>query len=459
MMAGRTVGTQAVVIGAGMSGLATVGALADHFDQVVVLERDRLPQTAMHRQGTPQDRHLHGLLPGGQQALNMLFPQFGRDLITSGAVPVAVALEYRSELPGLGPFPRRDFGWFLYCGSRPLIEFTLRRQVERLTNVTVRSECRVLEIVAAQDGTIVTGVKFESGEGLQESIPANLVVDASGRGTLLLDLLRSTRRPLPAETIIGVDLHYSTARFTIPADGPSEWRAVVTPAKAPQRGRGGFMMPIEGNTWVLTLAGRLGEEPPADWDGFMAYARQLETPTIYEAIKHAERQGNIVRFGFPASVWRHFERLDGLPRGLLPIGDTICRFNPIYGQGMSVAAQEACVLRQLLSERTEQGADLLEGLGRAFLGRIQPLVDAPWNMSAIPDLIYPQARGERPADFESRLNSGIAIAQLAIRNPHVHRLMQEVQHLLKPPSVYDDPAIQRLVQAQLLEMAAASPVQ
>ena len=454
-MAGRIVGIQAVVIGAGMAGLAAAGALTDHFERVIVLDRDRLPQQAAHRPGTPQDRHLHGLLPGGQRALNMLFPEFEGDLAQSGAVPVAVALELRSEIPGLGPLPRRDFGWALQCASRPLIEFSLRRQVERLTNVTVRSECRVLEILTTGDGTAATGVRLESGDGLQESLAADLVIDASGRGTPTLDLLRLSGRPLLDETIIGVDFHYCTARFTIPAGRTAAWRAVVTPAKAPERIRGGFMMPIEGNTWVLTLTGRLGEEPPADWDGFMAYARQLETPTIYDAIRHAERQGNIVRFGFPASVWRHFERFDGLPRGLLPIGDAICRFNPIYSQGMSVAAQEAYVLHQLLNERAAE-SEPLEGLEQSFLNRIQPLIEAPWAMSAIPDLIYPQTRGERPADFESRLQFAGTLARVAIRNPDVDRLMQEVQHLLKPPSVYDDPAIQRLVQAELADMAAAA---
>jgi 2-polyprenyl-6-methoxyphenol hydroxylase-like FAD-dependent oxidoreductase len=456
MMMGRTLGTQAVVIGAGMGGLAAAGALAGHFDRIVVLERDLLPQTAMHRPGTPQDRHLHGLLPGGQRALSTLFPKFEEDLIAAGALPLSIALDLRSEVPGLGPLPRRDFGRLIYVGSRPLIEFTVRQQVERLTNVTIRSGCRVREITTARDGAAVTGVRYESDGGQQQSLSADLVVDASGRGAPTLELLRSTGRALPPETVIGIDFHYCTARFTIPADAPSEWRAVVTPAKAPERRRGGGIAPIEGNAWLVTLGGRLGDRPPTDWDGFMAYAQQLETPTVYEAIKHAERQGDIVHFGFPASVWRHFERLDDLPRGLVPLGDAICRFNPIYGQGMSVAALEAGVLHQLLGElAAQQGADPLAELGAAFLSRIQPLIEAPWNMSAIPDLVYPETQGERPADFENRLKFGGALARLAMRNPDVHRLMLEVQHLLKPPSVYDDPAIQQLVQAELATMAAA----
>lgn len=453
-MTGTKLGKQAVVIGAGMAGLAAAGALAGHFDQVTVLERDGLSREVANRPGTPQDRHLHGLLPGGQRALGMLFQDFDRDFARSGAMPLRVAREIRYELPGLGALPARDFGWHFHGASRPLIEFTTRRQVERLGNVTMRVGCRVLELIAAPGGAAVTGVRYESAEGRRENLAADLVIDASGRCAPTLGLLSAIGQARPNETSIDVDFHYSTARFAIPADVPFEWRGVVTPAKAPERIRGGFMLPIEGNSWVLTLTGRLGERPPADPDGFMDYARQLETPTIYEAIRHARQQGEIVRFAFPASVWRHFERLDAFPRGLLPIGDGICCFNPIYGQGMSVAAQEACALRQLLRERVAD-ADPLADLAPAFFARIRPLIEAPWNMSAVPDLLYPQTRGERPADFENSARFSGALARIAMRDPAVHRLMLEVLHLLRSPAVYQDPALQELVRQELADVAAA----
>jgi 2-polyprenyl-6-methoxyphenol hydroxylase-like FAD-dependent oxidoreductase len=213
------------------------------------------------------------------------------------------------------------------------------------------------------------------------------------------------------------------------------------------------MLPIEGNRWVLTLAGRLGERPPAEPDGFMDYARRLETQTIYNAIKHAERQGGFERYGYPASVWRRFDRLRAFPRGLLPVGDSICRFNPVYGQGMSVAAQEARLLNQLLKRRAMK-SDPLAGLALAFFSEGLPLVEAPWNMSAVPDLVYPETRGERPADFESRLQYNGALMRAAMRDPAVHRLMAEVQQLLKPPGVLQDPAVDQLVQLELSQMAA-----
>jgi 2-polyprenyl-6-methoxyphenol hydroxylase-like FAD-dependent oxidoreductase len=452
-MAATRIGKQAVVIGAGMAGLAAAGAVADYFEQVIVLERDRLPNEALPRSGVPQSRHLHGLLPGGQRALTDLFPHFERDLLDAGAVLLRMPGGMRVEMPDLGPFPSRDFGWFLYGASRPLIELITRQQVERLANLTIRSDCRVLEITASLDGTVATGVKFESADGREDILPADLVVDASGRGAPTMALLRSSGQPIPHESVIVVDLHYTTATFEIPPDAPSDWRGVVTHPHAPERSRGGYMLPNEGNRWVLTLSGRLGERPPAEPDGFIDYARRLETQTIYNVIKRAERLGGFERYANPSNVWRRFDQLNSFPRGLLPIGDSICRFNPVYGQGMSVAAQEARLLNQLL-KRTATEADPLGGLPLAFLSESLPLIEAPWNMSAIPDLVYPETRGERPADFESKLKYNFALVRTAMQDATVHRLLAEVQQLLRPPSVLDDPAVRQLVERELVQMAA-----
>jgi 2-polyprenyl-6-methoxyphenol hydroxylase-like FAD-dependent oxidoreductase len=451
-MAARKIGKQAVVIGAGMAGLAAAGAVADYFERVIVLERDRLPNQAVPRPGAPQSRQLHGLLPGGQRALTDLFPHFERELLDAGSVPLRMLGELRVEMPGVGPLPSRDFGWLFYGASRPLIELITRRQTERLSNLTVRSECQVLEITATPDGTMVTGVRYESADGRQAILAADLVVDASGRGAPTLALLRSSGQPVPDEIVIGIDLHYTTTTFVIPQDASTNWRGIATHPHAPERSRGGYMLPIEGNRWVLTLTGRLGERPPAEPDGFMDYAQRLETQTIYNAIKHAERQGGFERYAYPASAWRRFDRMSSFPGGLVPIGDSICRFNPVYGQGMSVAAQEARLLNQLLKARATK-ADPLARLALAFFSESVPLVEAPWNMSAVPDLVYPETRGERPTDFESRLKYNDALIRTAMHDAAVHRLLAEVQQLLKPPSVLQDPAVDRLVRLELFQMA------
>ena len=182
----------------------------------------------------------------------------------------------------------------------------------------------------------------------------------------------------------------------------------------------------------------------------MTYARALRTPTIYNAISHAKRLDGVARYAFPQSVWRHFERLDVFPRGLLPIGDAICRFNPVYGQGMSVAALEACLLRELL-KRLEGDSNPISGLAPTFFAEVQTLLETPWSV-AILDFAFPDTRGQRPADFETILKFGIALTRLSAEDPAVHKLTAEVQNLLRPRSVYRDPV---LVQRALAKMAEA----
>ena len=285
----------------------------------------------------------------------------------------------------------------------------------------------------------VTGVRFEEGGAIQE-LAADLVVDASGHGAPTLALLRTTGLPLPEETVIGIDVGYATGVFHIPGDAPADWKAVLTfGGLSPTSARGALLWPIEGNRWILSLAGRHGDAPPADVDGFMAFARTLRTPTIYNAVKNARLDGEIVRYGFRDNVLRHFERLAVFPRGLIPIGDSICRFNPVHGQGMSVAAQEACLLRELLADRSPPG-DPLQGLAKAFFEKIPMLIETPWNVATF-DFMHPATRGQRPADFESRIKFAAAFMKLAADDPDFHRLTAEVTHLLKPRSVYRDPAL------------------
>ena len=448
-MASTVIGKQAVVIGAGMAGLTAAGALSDRFDQVVVLERDTLPSEPAHRAGTPQARHVHALLLSGQRALSELFPGFEQDLARAGAVSLRAGLDVRVERPGYDPFPQRDLGWFGYAASRPTIERAVRRRVESRGNTTLYQRCRVQEVLATPNGDEVTGVRYENGDGASETIAADLVVDASGRGALTLALLQSIGRPLPEETTIGIDLGYATCVFAIPDDASTDWKGVMTFGHVPQNSRGGLMLPLEGNRWMATIGGRHGDEPPGDAEGFLTYAKALRTPTIYNAISRAKRLDGVARYGFPQSVRRHFERLDVFPRGLLPIGDAICRFNPVYGQGMSVAALEACLLLRLL-ERLGEDSNPIAGLGPAFFAEVQTLIETPWSV-AILDFVFPDTRGQRPADFETTLKFGIALTRLAAEDPAVHKLTIEVQHLLKPRSVYRDPTLVQRVLAKMAE--------
>jgi 2-polyprenyl-6-methoxyphenol hydroxylase-like FAD-dependent oxidoreductase len=447
----NVLGGHAVVIGAGMSGLAAAGALADHFEQVTVLERDPLADRPSPRPGTPQCRQVHGLLSGGLAALSGIFPGLDRDLAAAGAVPVRVAADFCIELPGFDPFPPRDFGTVAYAASRPLLERTVRRRALARRNVVIREQCCVLELVPSADCRRITGVRCQVIEGPPETIAADLVVDASGRGTLTLAALEVMGCARPRETTVGVDIGYATAIFEIPEERP-DWQVVLSFAGAPSDRRSGFLLPIEENRWMACIAELHCQRPPRDLAEFLDAASGLRTRTIHDAIKHAKPAGMPQRFGLAASSWRHYETVVDFPQGLIPIGDAICRFNPVYGQGMSVAAREANVLADLLRRRAGDGQGMA-GLPQDYLAEIQPWVAGAWAMSAVPDLAYPETRGERPPDLEHTLASVAALHRLAARDPEIHERLAAVQHLARPHDALHEPDLVDRVRA---EMAAAS---
>ena len=441
-------GERAVVIGGGIGGLATARALADFFDEVVVFERDQLPSDAAPRPGAPQGKQAHGLLGGAIKALEDLFPGFSEDLLQAGAAPVDPGCEVLMEIPGLAPFPRDKWDRRIYSLSRPLIELVMRRRVEQQSNITLRPQCNALAITGTPDGARVTGVQYRSADEQLWTISADLVVDASKHGGLTLSYLKSAARSEPEETIIGVDIRYATGIFALPDGALGEFKAVVTFPKPPEDVRYGYLLPMENSCYQLLLVGRGDDAPPADEDEFLAYAQKLSTPTIYNAMKGARRVSEIARYGFPESRWRHFGRLDDFPRGLLPVGDAICCLNPIYGQGMTLAIQEASALRELLRTHAHTN-DPLATLSQAFQAQAEAMIDDPWTISAIPDFVYPQTRGERPEDLEHQLKSEGALARLATRDSAIYKLLFEVRHLLKPLSVLKAPELTRLIEAEM----------
>ncbi|MBR0701958.1 squalene monooxygenase [Bradyrhizobium diazoefficiens] len=438
------IGKQAVVIGAGIGGLAAAGAVAGYFEQVTVLERDTLPSWPQHRPGTPQGRHLHVLLMSGLRALDELFPGFARDLERSGAIPLTVGLDVRVERLPYDPFPQRDLGYVGYAASRAAIEHTLRSRVRELKNVMIRQQCRARELMASPEGRVI-GVRFENGVGGSEMRSTDLVIDASGRSPLTAALLQATGRPLPEETSIGIDLGYSSCVFERNGNGPTDWKAVFTFPDAPADLRGGTLFPIEGDRWIATLVGRHGVAMPDNLEGLLAYARALRTSTIYDVISEAKCLTDVYRYNFPQSTLRHFHLIENFPQGLLPIGDLICQFNPTWGQGMSVASQEACLLRRqldlLIGER-----DPMARLAPDFFAKARPLIEEPWSVAML-DFVFPQTRGNRPPDFAMTLKFGAALNRLAAEDAAIHKLTAEVQNLLKPRSVYGDPALVQRVRA------------
>jgi 2-polyprenyl-6-methoxyphenol hydroxylase-like FAD-dependent oxidoreductase len=430
----RQVGDRAVVLGASMAGLLAAQVLSDSYGQVTVIERDELPETSMHRRGVPHGRHLHALAARGQQALEELFPGLTAELVAHGAPTGDLLANGRLYLSG-HRLRQAHTGLVLLGASRPLLEAHVRARVRALPNLRFLDACDIVGLAATPDGRRVTGARVlrRADGSAEELLGGDLVVDASGRGSRTPAWLDALGYPPPEIEQVRIGLSYATRTYRLPPDALHGDLGVVQ-AATPQHPRSGLFLILEGDRWMLTLAGILGDHPPTDPDGFLAFARSLRFPDIYEAIRQAEPLDDPVAFRFPASVRHRYERLDRFPDGLLVMGDAVCSFNPIYGQGMSVAALEALTLRRLLKRG-------IEPQPRRWFRDLAQVVDVPWDMAAGGDLVFPGVQGRRT--LKSRLVNGY-IARLhaaAAHDAHLATAFVRVAGLVAPPQSLLRPGI------------------
>jgi 2-polyprenyl-6-methoxyphenol hydroxylase-like FAD-dependent oxidoreductase len=435
-----------------MAGLMTARVLADHFDQVTVLERDQIEDHAAIHKSIPQGNHLHALLLGGQQVLSLLYPNFTDILQSMGAVrlrggkdaAIFLADGKAYSLTGSVREPR-DLGFDIHCQSRGLLEHCVRQCTRACENLTFRSGCSVQGLNWQNER--IQGVRFTH-DGDSNSLSADLIVDAGGRGSRVPRWLTELRFQVPSETVIGVDFAYSSAKFRVPGHNGEPERLLAFFGPVPQCPNGAFFAQIENDTWHLSLFGRFGDYPPTDEEGFLAFAKTLHTQRLYEIIKDAERVSDIVQHRFPTSVQRHYERLEAFPERFLVLGDAISSFNPVYGQGMSSAALQVRVLQELLRERADDSRSL-EGLAPVFFAKAAEVIATPWALAAASDFAFPKTAGERPPNAGEGARYFAALDALQAEDIEVSRLLTDVFNLVKPVSVlYGEPLRSRVVARQ-----------
>ncbi len=432
----------AVVIGASMAGLLAARVLSEHFEQVTIIERDRLSEQVEPRKGVPQGQHVHILLMKGETILRELFPALYETFAQDGAVPLTSADVQWYDF-GVWKAPSPD-SIKAYCGSRPFLEQYVRRFLAARANVRFIDGCEVNRLYANEDHTRVMGVSLvhHSPERQEEDLAADLVVDASGRGSRAPQWLMSLGYDRVEETSVKVDVGYATRIYRRPSDLPLDWKLLIIFPTPPHEKRSGLVFPIEDDCWMVSLAGRLRDYPPADEAGFLEYARSLPDPSLYEAIKEAEPVTPIVTYKYAVNRWRHYERIARLPEGFVILGDAVCSFNPVYGQGMSVAALEAKVLDVCLRDQQRQGTrNDLAGFPQQFQQAIVKVVKVPWMLATGEDFRYPETEGKRPLGMNLLHWYTRRVNELTGSNPMVAGLFYQVLHLLKPPTVLFSPRV------------------
>ena len=434
----------AVVIGGSIAGLLASRVLSAYFERVTLVERDRFPAQAGPRKGLPQARHLHVLLARGRHAMQELFPGIGGELMAAGA-----------EMIDAG----RDIAWLTRAGwgarfcsqicsfacSRPLLDDVIRRRVAAIANITIREETEVAGLRLAADGRRITGIVVHDrgrGPGCRSEIAADLIVDASGRTSRTPDWLADFGFERPEETVVDAHLGYASRIYRRPPATPADWKCLYVQAAPPERTRGGVAFAIEGNRWIVTLGGVGGDYPPTDEAGFHEFMRSLASPELFQAVAGAEPLSPIAGYRATENRWRHYERLSRRPEGLLVLGDAACAFNPVYGQGMTMAALGALLLGDSLKTWHQRRHPAFDGLAATLQRALAGLNKNPWLLATSEDFRSPLLDGARPR-LSSRLTHRYLDRLIAhtTSDQDLRHVFLGVLHMVNPPDALFRPDI------------------
>lgn len=424
----------AIIVGGSMAGLGTARVLANHFDRVTLVERDELPAGTANRKGVPQGQHAHGLLPSGVRILSDYFPMLMGELVADGAL--------RGDLTG-------DFLWYQYggwklrsdCGlngimvSRPHLERRVREHLLALPKVTLLQDHDGEDAVFDPGTRRVTGLRVRNrSTGDTVTLDADLVVDAQGRGSPSPKRLASWGYGQVTETNVPIDVGYATAVVERRAGDLYGGTGAIIAGTAPQSTRFSAILGAEGDRWIITLAGCLRDYPPTDFSGWKEFARGLPTSDVVDLVEGRTPMGPIASYRFPANRHCHYERLGDFPAGYLVIGDAVCSFNPIYGQGMSAALAETRALDDCLAQGDGD-------LAKRFFREVARIVASPWAIATGEDYRYPAVEGRRPPGFIFVSRYMERAHRAATKDPVVLKRFFEVASLLEPPPAMMAPGI------------------
>jgi 2-polyprenyl-6-methoxyphenol hydroxylase-like FAD-dependent oxidoreductase len=446
---------RAVVLGGSLAGLLAANVLAEVYPEVLVVDRDELAGVAGPRRGVPHGRHAHGLVARGHQILEKQFPGLMADMEAAGVRPGDFSGDIRWYFNGMRLRPARTGLLSVPC-TRPVIEQAVRNRVEKVHGVRFLEQYDIVGLEATPDAGRVTGARVQRRDGSSgpEVLRAGLVIDATGRGSRTPAWLEELGYCRPAEDRVKVDLAYTTRHYRVPSDPFGSDIAIIA-AATPSHPRGAFYyrLPGEGNRVELSLTGVLGDYPPTDPDGFLEFVRSLPVPDIYQSVRESEPIDEPVMFRFPASVRRRYERLARFPEGLLVMGDAVCSFNPVYAQGMAVAALESRTLAQQLRKASvPQPHD--------FFREISRQIDSPWEFAAIADLGYAGVAGRRTAKVRM-INAYIArLQRAAVHDASLTNAFIRVAGLIDEPTALLHPGkvLRVLRQAGRRQSQTSAPV-
>lgn len=398
----KSFGERAVVLGGSVSGICCARVLAKYFDEVVILERDAMPlpsDVPRFRPGVSQSRHHHVLLAKGRENLSTLFPGFDETLAEAGAPLLDYARDCALFSP-IGGAPRFESGIGIRPCRRQLVDWALRKHLADVPNVRWIDKARVSGLAVESDKNLVQGVRFLLGD-TERFLSSELVVDATGKNSKLPKWLSDLELKVPKEEIIDPKMGYASRLFKPGPEFCADWRATEVAAQAPQNPRAAGLWEVENGQWLLTLIGINGTYPPTDEEGFNAFAKALPNPLVSDFLSDAEPLGPIYGHRGSKTRRRDYGQMRDFPDGLIATGDSVCSFNPIYGQGMTMASQGAIELDEVLSKRLSNLN--LSGLAKVYHRRLKRAGVSAWLLATSEDFRWDGTTGGKP-DLLTRLS-------------------------------------------------------
>lgn len=418
----------AIVLGGSLSGLLTAKVLSRYYTQVTIIEKDTVHREPEARKGQPQTRHLHGLLPAGLQVMSRYFPGLSDELISYGAK----VLDFANSMNWFcyGAF-RKSFciGIKGVLVSRPVLEHIIRERVLALPNVHLVDNTTAKNLIATKDKQKITGVVLEEkNTGQVQSPTADLVIDATGRGSRTPQWLKEMGYEEAKVSEVRINVGYTTRLYKRDPEDPRGEKWIVCTPEAPSERRFGGAFPIEGDKWLVTVGGWHGDHAPVESTGYLEFVKSLPNQNLYEIVSKNEPISEFVQYKFPLSLRRHYEKLSQFPKGFLVLGDALSSFNPIYGQGMSSASLQVEVLDKMLQDNVPE----IE-LAKVFFKRSKKIVETIWGLATGEDFRYPQTVGSRPAGIKLINKYVTQVHKATTKDEVVCGAFLKVMGLLKPP--------------------------
>lgn len=421
--AGPGARAHALVMGGSIGGMCVAEVLSRHFARVTIVERDLLSDSPDElRRGVPQGAHPHGVLTRGRRELESLFPGLTATLLAHGAFAFDGSYDMARYMPD-GWAPRyHDVGAHAFACSRPLLESTIRQNLKsRRNNVSFVEGTRVTELLGERRGEQlwIEGVRTDAADPRLRELRADLVVDCTGRGTKSWKWLREFGLELPEERRVDAKINYATRHYQAPPEASQWWwKCLLVDNAPPHFTRAGAILNVEKGRWLVTAQGVNGDYAPTDEAGWLAFLQSLRSPVLYEVLQRAKPLSDIIQSRTTVNVWKQMHRWNEPLNGLLLFGDTICTFNPAYGQGLTSSALAAGLLDVVLA-RDPSPPD--RRFLRSFYRAQAKYLDEGWAYSTTLDLRWPGTVGERPFYHAALCQLSYALERVAIHDPHMLR--------------------------------------